>query len=302
MMLVDKDWSANFDLALMVFEDRTRPHLKRAFDFGVATDQPRFEVDLCGDEHWLTDNWTKVFLPVLDQHFAQLLSLTTEQISRVYRSLRGLNPESSFDPISFSRSAIEPHEQDSHRDPIDVLIDAARDSIEAALSQSLPIGEGYLEVWRSSPCTILRRLAVHGWRVRSDIGPDEKLAWLLGQDLLWESPLQHEVFLLIQDTLPNASDDVARNWLTLAVAGPPGDDESTRPTGATTCSGGSRPRHLSSRSQRRPLSRRSRPTPNTAEGSIQISTTMGHSGLSKMHFRSPQRSSTRWSAKIRLLH
>lgn len=112
MMLVGKDWSANLDLALMVFEDRTRPHLKRAFDLGGATDRPRFEVDLCGDEHWLTDNWTKIFLPVLDQHFAQLLSLTTEQISRVYRSLRGLDPDSSFDPISFSRSAIEPHEQD----------------------------------------------------------------------------------------------------------------------------------------------------------------------------------------------
>ena len=225
MMLVDKDWSTNLDLALMVFEDRTRPLLKRAFDFGGPTDQPRFEVDLCGDEHWLTDNWTKIFLPMLDQHFAQLLCLATEQIARVYRSLRGLDPDRTFDPLSFSRSAIEQHEQDSHRDPIDVLIDAARDSLEAALSHALPLGEGYLAVWGSSPHTILRRLAVHGWRVRTDIGPDEKLTWLLGQHLLWDVPLQHEVFQLIRDVLPAASDDVARRLVDDAVEGPPGGDD-----------------------------------------------------------------------------
>ncbi|MDN5745061.1 MAG: DUF4020 domain-containing protein [Nocardioidaceae bacterium] len=225
MMLVDKDWSTNFDLALMVFEDRTRPHLKRAFDLGGSADLPRFEVELCGDEHWLTDNWTKIFMPVVDQHFAQFLSLATEQISRVYRSLRGLDPEGSFDPISFSRSAIEPHGQDSHRDPIDVLIDAARDSIEAALSHCVPIGDRYLEVWCSSPCTILRRIAVHGWRVRSDVGPDDKLNWLFTKDLLWDLPLQHEVFQMIRDALPGASDDVARRLIEAATAGPPGDDE-----------------------------------------------------------------------------
>lgn len=225
MMLVDKDLSANFDLALLVFEDRTRPHLKHAFDFGETTEQVRFEVALCGDEHWLTDTWRKIFLPVLDQHFAQLLTLTTAQLSQVYRSLSWLAPNETFDPISFSRSAIEQHEQDSHRAPIDVLIDAARDSIEAALANSLPIAEGYLEVWYSSSYTVLRRLAVHGWRTRGDINFDDKLRWLLNNDLLWDLPLQHEVFQLIRESLPGASDDVARMLVDAGIAGPPGDDE-----------------------------------------------------------------------------
>ncbi|OZC92961.1 hypothetical protein CH282_01440 [Rhodococcus sp. 06-418-1B] len=220
MMLVGKDWTNNFDLALTVFEDRTRPLLIPAFDFGGATNQPRFEVDLCGDEYWLTDNWTKIFLPVLDEYFAQLLSLATAQISRVYRSLRGMDPDSSFDPISFSRSAIERHEQDNHRNRIDILIDAARDSIEAALSHDLSLAQGYLEVWRSSPNGILRRLAVHGWRVRTDAGPDEKLTWLLGRNLLWDLALQHELLQLIGDVLPAASEDVARSLVDAAIAGP----------------------------------------------------------------------------------
>lgn len=222
MMLVDKDWTNNFDLALTVFEDRTRPLLTPAFDFGGATDQPRFEVDLCGDEHWLTDNWTKIFFPVLDQYFAQLLSVATEQISRVYRSLGGLDPDRSFDPISFSRSAIERHQQDSHRNRIDVLIDAARDSIETALSHDLSLALGYLEVWRCSPNAILRRLAVHGWRVRTDVGPDAKLTWLLEQNLLWDLALQHEVFQLIRDALPTASEEVACSLVDAATAGPEG--------------------------------------------------------------------------------
>lgn len=221
MMLVGKEWSSNLDLALMVFEDRTRPLLKRAFDFGGPTDPPRFEVDLCGDEYWLTEIWTKIFVPVLDQHFAEVLGLATGQIGGVYRSLRSVDPDGTFDPISFSRSAIEQHEQDSHRDPIDVLIDAARDSIEAALSHDPSLGLGYLEVWGASPHTILRRLAVHSWRVRTDVGPDEKLTWLQGQHLLWDAPLQHEVFLLIRDALPIASADVAGRLVNAAVAGPP---------------------------------------------------------------------------------
>ncbi|WP_431841145.1 DUF4020 domain-containing protein [Calidifontibacter indicus] len=225
MMLVDKDWSANFDIALMVFEDRTRPRLRRAFDLGGPAAQPRFEVDLCGDEHWLTDNWTKVFVPLLDKHLAQVLSLTTQQISSVYRSLRGVNPDSIFDPVSFSRSAIERHEQDSHRDSVDALIDAARDSIEAALSHAIPLAEAYLAVWWSSPNTILQRLAAHGWRVRNDVGPDEKLNWVLNQNRLWDVQLQHEVFQLIRDTLPTSGGDVARRLVDAAIAGPPGDDD-----------------------------------------------------------------------------
>lgn len=223
MLLVEKDWSTNFDLALMVFEDRTRPFLRRAFDLGRPSDQPRFEVTLRGDEYWLTDIWTKTFVPVLDKHFGELLSLTTQQISSVYRSIRGANPDRTFDPVSFSRSAIERHEQDSHRDPVDALIDAARDSIEAALIHSIPLGESYLAVWASSPNAILRRLAVHGWRVRTDIGPDEKLSWMLSQDLLWDVPLQHEVFQLIRDALPTSGSEVARRLVDDAIAGPPGD-------------------------------------------------------------------------------
>lgn len=225
MMLVDKDWSTNFDLALTLFEDRTRPHIRRALDWGAPRTSPRFEVTLCGDEYWLTENWTNIFLPVLDQHLEQLIGLVSEQLARVYRNLRSLDPGATFDPIAFSRSAIERHEQDAHRESIDLLIDAARDCIETALSRDPTLGQLYLDTWSKSPFAILRRLAIHGWRVRTDVDSDEKLAWLREQDLLWDVSLHHEVFQLIRDTFPTASEGTARSLIDDAAAGPPREDE-----------------------------------------------------------------------------
>jgi hypothetical protein len=225
MMLANTDWSGNFDLALILFEDRTRPNLNRALDFGAASDTPRFEVDLSGEEHWLTEGWAKVFAPVLDQHTAELLGLTTEQIARVYRSLRGIDPDHTFDPISFSRSAIEPHDQDRHRDSIDVLIDAARDCIETALQNDPPLAERFLTTWAGSSDTILRRLSLHGWRVRTDRTADEKLLWLRQRGWLWDISLQHEVFHLLRDAFVTASEDVARWYVEAAAEGPASDGQ-----------------------------------------------------------------------------
>lgn len=225
MLLSSKDWSGNFDLALMLFEDRTRPYIRPAPSFGASNERPRFDVILCGDEYWLTDAWTKVFVPVLGGHLDDLLSLITEQITRLYRTLRGLDPSNTFDPIAFSRSAIERHEQDDHRDAVDVLIDAARDCIEAALAEDPALGAHYLSRWASASDDVLRRLAVHGWRLRTDIGPNERLIWLREQGWLWDLSLQHEVFLLIRESLPGASEEVGRWLVEAAVAGPPQEDD-----------------------------------------------------------------------------
>lgn len=228
LMLSEKDWSTNFELALLLLEDRTRPHLKPAMDFGGGLDAPRFEVDLCGDEYWLTENWTNIFLPVINDHLEDLLSLVSEQITRVYRSLDGLSSDRTFDPISFSRAAIERHEQDDHRDAIDALIDAARDGIEASVSGHPSIAKRFLGAWCRSSATILRRLAVHGWRIRADVHPDEKLTWVREENLLWDTPLQHEVYQLLRDTLPTASEEAARRLIEEAVAGPIGDEDDER--------------------------------------------------------------------------
>jgi hypothetical protein len=48
---------------------------------------------------------------------------------------------------------------------------------------------------------LLRRLAIYGVN-RSTLGPDEKLGWLLDNELLTALGLRHEVFILIRDSYP----------------------------------------------------------------------------------------------------
>jgi hypothetical protein len=78
---------------------------------------------------------------MLDEHLAPIIATVNEQIARLYRALRSLPTNSDFDPVSYRRSAIEPQEQDSFRDPIDVLIDAARDCIEHPLANDARLAD-----------------------------------------------------------------------------------------------------------------------------------------------------------------
>lgn len=224
-MLASKDWSSSFDLALLLLEDRTRPQVKPAFDVGGDTSPPRFEADLCGDEHWLTEAWKKVFVPELGKHLRPTIALADQQITRTYQVLRALDSGSTFDPISFHRSAIEPHPQDDHRDAIDALIDAARDCIETAIVNDPDLADRYLASWSASEDAILQRLAIHGWRVRSDRSASEKVSWLREREWLWAVQLQHEVFELLREVLSTADEDDARWLVEAATAGPPGDGE-----------------------------------------------------------------------------
>lgn len=222
VLLAEASWGANISLALTLFEDRTRPVLKPAISF-VNPETARFEVDLPGDEHWLSEAWSKVFSPWLDKHLAPIAASVDEQITRVYRALHSLG--SDFDPVSFRRSAIEPHEQDSFREPIDVLIDAARHCIEHALAHDIQFADRCIDSWATRSEALFQRLAVHAWRLRADRTADEKLRWLKAQNWLWEISLQHEVYLLLHDTLPTASDEIVQAFVDTAVAGPPGNDD-----------------------------------------------------------------------------
>ena len=71
------------------------------------------------------------------------------------------------DPTSSGRSAIEPHEQDRHREGFDALIDAARDILEwmhrqCATSRQRPSWTA----WGNSGVPLIERLATHGVATR----------------------------------------------------------------------------------------------------------------------------------------
>ena len=54
-----------------------------------------------------------------------------------------------------------------------MLIDAARDCIEHALSQDIRLADRRIDDWAARSGALLRRLAIHGWRVRTDRSANE---------------------------------------------------------------------------------------------------------------------------------
>lgn len=218
MLLCKESWRERPDLALMLFEHRTRPLPRPGVDFGPPYDAPRFEVAFVGDAHWLNEAWKKVFIPLLPQHAPELLDLAVRQLRDAHRLAGALQP--GFDALTFGRSAIEPHPQDGYREVADVLIDAARDSLEHLLRVSPQEAAATVERLARTKEPILRRLAVHAWRQRQDRTPGAKLQWILDENMVYDLDLQHEVYMLLGDTLADASGDVVGALLERANDGP----------------------------------------------------------------------------------
>lgn len=217
MMLAEDKYQAWPEVALALLEHRTTPVPQPGIDFGDDR-PPRLDVTLTGEEYWLTTAWTTIFAAMLTEHASHLFDLAIQQLRRMYRLAHLLQP--SFDPIGLGRSAIEPHPQDEFREPHDMLIDAARDTLEHLLRTAPDAAAHHLEVLATATESILQRLCVHGWRLRTDRTPDAKLKWVIDQDLLYDLDLKHEVYQLLADALPAAEPGTVENLLAAANSGP----------------------------------------------------------------------------------
>jgi hypothetical protein len=185
---------------------------------------PQFDVALRGSHHWLEEAWRSVIAPNLAAAAASLASVADHHLRRSHYLLTTTGSASTgWDPITFRRSAVEPHPQDRHRGAVDILIDAARDSLECLLTASDGLGASYVSAWADSGVPILHRLAVHGWMRRQDVDDTAKVSWLLEQGWLFDRNARHEVFRLIQAALPTADPQAADRLVSEALAGP--DDE-----------------------------------------------------------------------------
>lgn len=106
-----------------------------------------------------------------------------------------------FDPLSFHRSAIEPHPQDSRRKPVDAIIDGLRDyGVKTLLQwQNLP------DRWWNFEYPLMRRLALHLITIDQERNSDQKITWLLDRTGLYVSAFKHEIYQLLRESVPSAS-------------------------------------------------------------------------------------------------
>ena len=143
-------WPEDRAVALLLFDHLAEPQSvqHRSFAPGSGT---RFDLGLRGETYWLREAWTKVLAPSLAEAARDLIVIADRHLRRTHQLLTASGTaRPRWDPLCFSRSAIEPHSQDSMGEPADVLIDAARDCLEALLDSGKESGVAYLLTWAES--------------------------------------------------------------------------------------------------------------------------------------------------------
>ncbi|MFD9963969.1 DUF4020 domain-containing protein [Amycolatopsis sp. NPDC058986] len=224
--LTKSQWPQDETVMLLLFDHLTEPHaLPRAL-LGLPG-ETRFTIQLHGSAHWLDTAWKQLFQPNLPHLSASIVAIAGRHLRRAWQLLAATKSASDvFDPVSFGRSAIEPHTQDAHRDPIDSLIDAARDSLESVLRTGHPLGAATLVEWAEADAPVLNRLALHGYIQRNDIDDTAKIGWLREKNWVYAHQLRHEVFRLIALALPHADQSQADGLVSDILAAPEENDDS----------------------------------------------------------------------------
>ena len=181
------------------------PGFARSSDDG--NDQPpRANLPLVCDHHILNEIWGKGLKPNLNQAAKPLLSLIVRRIESQHRTLCAWKQGSQkWDHVSNHRWAIEPHDQNLNDSAIDVLIDAARDSLERLASNQAASVALWCDLLIDSEVPLLRRLAIYTLSVRSDLTADDKIDWLLTHIGLHDPAAHHETDRVVYHTYPNAS-------------------------------------------------------------------------------------------------
>lgn len=216
--------------ALLLFEYLTRPRLKLKTLFGFppggssATEQLDMDIAIEGDEHYLKKSWNVIFQPNLADFSEKLEPIVTRHLTQAHFLLRAINQANDRrDPVSFLRSAIEPHKEDRHDGKLDILIDAARNIIEWMLKHQPDRAQAVIEAWSASGILLLKRLAIHGITESRQIHPDDKIAWILERNWLYTSGIRHEVFRLLGEAYPKAAEPARVRLLERVDRGPLGE-------------------------------------------------------------------------------
>ena len=184
----------------------------------------------------LVEYWKNTLQPNLAQgRLATDVAVIADRHLRAAHRIAAGNDdvEGEWISLSLARSAIEDHEQDrpSRHDGIGLLIDIARDTLEALLEHFPEHAEHYLKSWGESSVPLMRRLAIHGWTERIDATSEEKIEWLRDTGWLFDVYLKHESMRLLAVSLPEASQECVSALVLDVKAGPPEALGQCRPEG-----------------------------------------------------------------------
>ncbi len=150
--------------------------------------------------------------------------MLTAHLLRLHLLLRASGVVDEVEEIRINyRAAIEPHAQHLRSGVFDLLIDAARYTLEWLLDKKPSQGRSLIERWAATDAPWLHRLAIYGMAVAADVSANAKLQWLLDRDWLYAAAPKHEVFRLLAGAYPQADERLRALTISTALEGVGGE-------------------------------------------------------------------------------
>ena len=175
-------------------------------DEGSESTPVDVELPLIGGHFGLGRLWTGGLKPKLSQVAEPLLERVIKHLEKRYLTSHAWQKANrEWERESYTRSAIEPHDQDVIHKAIDVLIDVARDCLKCLASKQVETAAYWCGRLAGSDAPLLRRLAVYGISKCKDMTADNKIDWLLTHIGLHDLRTRHEIFRAIRKVYPDAS-------------------------------------------------------------------------------------------------
>ncbi len=186
-----------------------------------GSDKIKFDVELVSPcDHWnLNEMYTKYINPSLNQLALSVLSISITELEAQHSTLVSWGKsDRNWDSSSFRRSAIEPHEQNHIQHPVDVLIDAARDSLVTIGGSNPALSDCWLDTLSKSDAPLVRRIFIHGLNERQDKSADDKLRFFLDRHGLNDVYAHHEIYRLIANLYSGLNDARRSELIDLILA------------------------------------------------------------------------------------
>jgi hypothetical protein len=195
------EYPENKEQILILFDYLTRPITKYKRKFSLSENNNDelvdIEIEVQGDTYWLGEIWRKSIYPNLDYFAIPLMYILINQLQMVTLLLKATG-HGKWDPVSFSRSAIEAHEQDRFLDSMDFVIDSCRDVLEYLIEVDSMLALSFINQFIISESKLLKRISIHGYKLIAEVPIDKKIVWLVNNNLLFMSDYKHEVYQLIK--------------------------------------------------------------------------------------------------------
>lgn len=139
-----------------------------------------------------------------------------------YWALLGL-ANSTFDCSDIDLASIQPHSQNSRNKNWSLLIELCRDLWNETFQINKVLALTVLEVWKTIPFPIFKRLIFHAYTISDIVTPTEKLDYLLAEEAywLWSSMTEREKFRLLAKLCPLLSHDDLIRLQSAILAGVP---------------------------------------------------------------------------------